>query len=91
MHFASIESSRTDMGKHNETMRANAKARLVNVNLLMIKGNREGFKRVECAPNRKAKAKLNARISDWQRTIDDPLNRNKDMTGYKKPGSYKFN
>lgn len=38
-------------------------------------------------PNRKAHAKLSARIGDYARTMDDPANRTKNMTGYHKPGS----
>ena len=45
--------------------------------------------RPAAAHNRKAAARLNARVADWQRSIDDPLNRGKDMSGYNKPGSMK--
>ena len=31
--------------------------------------------------------RLSARIGDWDRTMNDPANRSKTMTGYNKPGS----
>lgn len=89
MYFASIESNRAAMAKHNETLRENVKARLSHVKLDKIKGDREGFKRAECAPNRKAKAKLSARIGDY-----DNMNKRTDFKApagaYHKPGSAKF-
>lgn len=84
MYFASIESNRADMAKHNETLRINAAYRLKKLSKM------DTHKHIPCAPNRKAKAKLDARVVDWQRSIDDPLNRSKDMSGYNKPGSVKF-
>lgn len=42
-----------------------------------------------CAHNRKAAARLAARVADWDRTVNDPANRTKVMTGYNKPGSMK--
>lgn len=35
----------------------------------------------------KPHAKLSVRIADWQNTIDSIENKNKDMSGYHKPGS----
>lgn len=39
------------------------------------------------APNRKIKAKLDARIRGYFATLEAPENRTKNMTGYHKPGS----
>ena len=39
------------------------------------------------APNRKQMARLAANISGWEKTMNDPLNRTKNMSGYHKPGS----
>lgn len=38
-------------------------------------------------PDRKAHAKLSARIGDYARMMSDPANRTKDMSGFKRPGS----
>ena len=38
-----------------------------------------------CAHNRKAAARLAARVADWQKTVDT----NKLSAGYNKPGSMK--
>lgn len=89
MYFASIESNRAAMAKHNETLRVNAKARLAHVKLDKFKGDREGFKRAECAPNRKAKGKLVARVNDYEN-----MNKRTDFKApagaYHMPGSVKF-
>lgn len=69
------------------TLRANAADRL-SANAAFNK--KHGKKtRPAAAHNRKAAARLNARVADWQRSVDDPANRNKDMSGYHKPGSMK--
>jgi hypothetical protein len=39
------------------------------------------------APNRKQMARLTANLSGWEKTMNDPLNRAKNMSGYHKPGS----
>lgn len=83
MYFASIESNRAAMAKHNETLRINSADRLKKL-------SKEGtHKRNECAPNRKANSKLVARVNDY-----DNMNRRTDFKApagaYHKPGSVKF-
>ena len=39
------------------------------------------------APDRKAHKKLSARIGDYSRMLADPANRDKDYSGYHRPGS----
>lgn len=83
MYFASIESNRAAMAKHNETLRINAADRLKNLAKLWT------HKRAECAPNRKAKGKLVARVNDYEN-----MNKRTDFKApagaYHMPGSMKF-
>ena len=39
----------------------------------------------------KGQARLNARRADYTKTINDPMNRGKDMSGYHRPGSVQGN
>lgn len=39
----------------------------------------------------KGQARLNARRADYTKSINDPANRGKDMSGYHRPGSVQGN
>lgn len=75
------ESNSELMQAHNNNLRAAAAVRLGD---LAKKGT---HRRADAAFNRKAGARLKARVADWKKSIDDPANRGKDMSGYHMPGS----
>lgn len=80
MYYSSLETSAIRMSRHNDLQKSLAAARL---------GKLEHKCRYDCAENRTAAKRLQARVQDWERTINDPANRSKVMTGYNKPGSMK--
>lgn len=80
MYYAAIESNAQAKAKHNQSLRENAKARL------QFLAGKKTVKREECAPNRKAKAALDARQKDHDlmtRRIDFKAS----IGAYHKPGS----
>ena len=74
MYCNRLEANTVAMDKHVRDQQAIAASRRKKM---------EHVRRKECAPNRKAKAKLAARIKDWDATMAG----SKNTTGYHKPGS----
>lgn len=74
MYYKTIESDAGLKAKINEAMKKEAGKRIRDM---------DHERRAECAPNRKAKAKLDGRIKDFNLSIATM----KDSSGYNKPGS----
>lgn len=80
MYFATIESNAQAKAEHNQSLRENAKTRL------QFLAGKKTVKREECAPNRKAKAALDARQKDYDLMIRR-LDFKAPIGTYHKPGS----
>lgn len=75
MYYARIETSAAAKREHNRNMAFHAASRRQQMT---------HKRRAECAPNRKAKAKLAARIKDYETMLSGKG----DFSGYHKPGSW---
>ena len=89
MYYVQLETKAGAMKKHNELLMLNAADRRKGIAARNKVNKAAGVtaQRAECAANRSAQRRLEIRIKDWERTINDPANRSKVMTGYNKPGS----
>ena len=81
MYYAHIETDAKAKASHNNSMRENAKARLNDL------GKMRTHKREECAPNRKAKVHLDARLKDYD-LMTSRLDFKAPIGSYHKPGSF---
>ena len=81
MYYAAIETNAKNKANYNLDQKASARARLAD-----CKG---GKVCPEAAPNRKQRRALLAKVAGYNETLGRDTNRNRNMSGYHKPGSHK--